>query len=77
MGLRGGVLKGKTAVVTGGSSGIGLAAGAAMAGAGARVILVARGREKLEQAAADENTAWPDGFNWRAAGVRMEPEESA
>jgi uncharacterized protein YjbI with pentapeptide repeats len=32
---------------------------------------------KLEQAAADENTAWPDGFNWRAAGVRMEPEESA
>lgn len=58
MGMRGGVLKGKTAVVTGGSSGIGLAAGAAMASAGARVILVARGREKLEQAAAAVKAEW-------------------
>jgi NADP-dependent 3-hydroxy acid dehydrogenase YdfG len=51
-------LKGKTAVVTGGSSGIGLAVGAALAGAGARVILVARRREKLEQAGATVKAEW-------------------
>jgi short-subunit dehydrogenase len=39
------------AIVTGGSSGIGLAAGRALAGAGARVALVARTRGPLDEAA--------------------------
>ena len=51
-------MRGKTAVVTGGSSGIGLAVGAALAGAGARVILVGRRPENLEQAAAAMKAEW-------------------
>ena len=42
-----GRVKDKVIVVTGGSSGIGKAAAIKLAGAGARVILVARGEEKL------------------------------
>ncbi|MFO1315252.1 MAG: SDR family oxidoreductase [Burkholderiales bacterium] len=42
-----GRIKGKVVVVTGGSSGIGKATAIKLAGAGARVILVARGEEKL------------------------------
>ena len=42
-----GRVKDKVIVVTGGSSGIGKAPANKMAGAGARVILVARGEEKL------------------------------
>ncbi|GAA4735911.1 SDR family oxidoreductase [Amnibacterium soli] len=45
-------LEGRTAVVTGGSSGIGRAIAAALAGAGARTVLVARDADRLEQAAA-------------------------
>ena len=45
-------LEGRTAVVTGGSSGIGRGIAEALAGAGARVVLVAREREKLDGAAA-------------------------
>jgi short-subunit dehydrogenase len=44
---------GKACVVTGGSAGLGLAIGRALAGAGARVALVARRKEPLE-AAVDE-----------------------
>jgi len=45
-------LQGKTVVITGASSGIGYAAAAQLARAGATVILVARGQEKLDQLAA-------------------------
>jgi len=45
-------LSGRTAVVTGGSSGIGLAMAGALAGAGARVVLLARTEAALDAAAA-------------------------
>ncbi len=45
-------LDGRVAVVTGGSSGIGQAMGAALAAAGARVVLIARGADALAAAAA-------------------------
>ncbi|MGH8273199.1 MAG: SDR family NAD(P)-dependent oxidoreductase [Gammaproteobacteria bacterium] len=44
-------LAGKTALVTGASTGLGRRFAEVLAGAGARVALVARGRERLEQAA--------------------------
>ena len=44
-------LRGRTALVTGGSSGIGQAMATALGLAGARVVLMARGAEALEQAA--------------------------
>lgn len=40
----------KVCVVTGGSAGLGLAIGRALAGSGAKVVLVARGKEPLEAA---------------------------
>jgi NAD(P)-dependent dehydrogenase (short-subunit alcohol dehydrogenase family) len=45
-------LNGKTALVTGGGRGIGLAAAAALAQAGASVVLAARSADELERAAA-------------------------
>ena len=45
-------LNGKVAIVTGGSSGIGQAAAAAFAAAGARIVISARGAERGEAAAA-------------------------
>jgi len=44
-------LDGKTAVVTGGGSGIGLAIAQRLAGAGARVVLVGRRKARLDEAA--------------------------
>ncbi|HEY2549629.1 MAG TPA: SDR family oxidoreductase [Streptosporangiaceae bacterium] len=44
-------LDGRVALVTGGSSGIGLAIAGALAGAGGRVVLLARGQAALRQAA--------------------------
>jgi NADP-dependent 3-hydroxy acid dehydrogenase YdfG len=46
------LLEGRTALVTGASRGIGAAIAASLAGAGVRVALVARTREKLEEVAA-------------------------
>ncbi|WP_329123568.1 SDR family NAD(P)-dependent oxidoreductase [Streptomyces sp. NBC_01465] len=46
-------LDGRTALITGGSSGIGLGIARALAGAGARVVLLARNEDRL-RAAADE-----------------------
>ncbi len=46
-------LTGKVAVVTGGSSGIGKAIGEALASAGAKVVLVARRMQQLENAIAE------------------------
>lgn len=51
--IRGVDLRGKTAIVTGASSGIGVEAVRALAGAGARVIMPVRSRQKGETAAAD------------------------
>src|SRR5438093_6966605 len=47
------VLTGKTALVTGASSGIGLAAAARIAGMGAETVLVARDRQRGDRALAD------------------------
>jgi NAD(P)-dependent dehydrogenase (short-subunit alcohol dehydrogenase family) len=47
-----GILQGQTALVTGGSQGLGRALGAALGAAGARVVLVARHAEPLAAAAA-------------------------
>src|SRR4051794_34179503 len=44
-------LSGKSCVVTGASSGIGLATAKALAAEGARLLLVARSEERLEEAA--------------------------
>ncbi|HXU63647.1 MAG TPA: SDR family oxidoreductase [Polyangia bacterium] len=50
-------LQGKSAVVTGGSRGLGRALGMALARAGARVVLVARHAEPLRAAVAEINAA--------------------
>lgn len=50
-------LQGKVAVITGGSEGIGKAAARSLAGEGASVVICARRRDVLEQAAAEIVTA--------------------
>ncbi len=61
-------LDGRVAVVTGGSSGIGQAIGAALAGAGARVVLVARRPDPLTAAEARIRAAGGEA-RWVAADL--------
>ncbi|MEU8522970.1 SDR family oxidoreductase [Streptomyces sp. NPDC048577] len=75
-------LTGRTALVTGGSSGIGKAVARALARAGAKVVIVAR-REAELKAAVDELTeagataAWVSGDLGTRTGVRDAAEEAA
>jgi len=75
-------LDGFTAVVTGGSSGIGRAIARALAGAGASVVVVAR-REKELRATVEElsdhggRSAWVSADLGSTAGVRAAAEEAA
>jgi NAD(P)-dependent dehydrogenase (short-subunit alcohol dehydrogenase family) len=59
-------LDGRTAVVTGGSRGLGRAIAIALAGAGARLALVARDRDKLEETAAAIRAAGGDAATFTA-----------
>ena len=75
-------LDGRVAVVTGGSSGIGRAIAGALAGAGASVVVVARGEAALtatarELASHGGRAAWVSGDLSTRDGVRAAAEESA
>ncbi|MEA2444073.1 MAG: hypothetical protein QOJ12_1365, partial [Thermoleophilales bacterium] len=60
-------LSGKTCVVTGASSGIGLATARELVGEGARVLLVARGEDALRDA-----VAACGGAEGQAAGLALD-----
>src|SRR5215213_8184497 len=62
----------ETVLVTGASSGIGRATAIQLAGRGARLILVARGRESLEEAAAEARAAGAEAALVRPADVTDE-----
>jgi len=51
-------LDGRTAMVTGGNSGIGRAIAEGLAGAGAQVVLVARDKARLQETAAQTGATW-------------------
>jgi NAD(P)-dependent dehydrogenase (short-subunit alcohol dehydrogenase family) len=75
-------LNGRTAVVTGGSSGIGLGMAQALAGAGAQTVLVARDPERLDEAvtaikAAGGQGAWVSADLADRAEVSRAAEEAA
>ena len=52
-------MKGKTVVITGGTSGIGEVAAEALAKMGARIILVARSKSRAEATLARLRRKWP------------------
>ncbi len=56
----------KTALITGGSSGLGLAMARRLSKQGFRVVLVARNEERLEKAVRDINAQGGQAFSWRA-----------
>jgi NAD(P)-dependent dehydrogenase (short-subunit alcohol dehydrogenase family) len=70
-------LAGRVAVVTGGSSGIGEGMAAALAGAGAAVVLVARDEERLRSAAVDLKAAWVSADLADRASVERAADEAA
>jgi NAD(P)-dependent dehydrogenase (short-subunit alcohol dehydrogenase family) len=70
-------LAGRVAVVTGGSSGIGEGMAAALAGAGAQVVLVARDAERLRSAAVDVKAAWVSADLADRASVQRAADEAA
>ncbi len=70
-------LHGRTVVVAGGSSGIGLAAGVLLRTAGARVVLVARDASRLAAAAASVRAAAPGADGDVVTGVADAADEDA
>ncbi len=68
--FRADVLKGKVAIITGGSSGINKAIAMRYAALGARVVIVARDQAKLEQAAGELNAAYAGSCFAVSADVR-------
>ncbi|WP_067570500.1 SDR family NAD(P)-dependent oxidoreductase [Nocardia acidivorans] len=74
-------LRGQVALVTGGSSGIGRAIAGALAQAGARVVIVARGQEKLAETVAEFagdgcEMGWVSADLGTRAGVRVAAEKA-
>ncbi|MEI7846690.1 MAG: SDR family NAD(P)-dependent oxidoreductase, partial [Chloroflexota bacterium] len=65
-------LKDKIAVITGGSVGIGLAIAEGLAREGVNLALVARGEERVNQAAADLSTK----YGVQAIGIRADVAKS-
>jgi NAD(P)-dependent dehydrogenase (short-subunit alcohol dehydrogenase family) len=75
-------LTGRVAIVTGGSSGIGQGMASALARAGARVVLIARDRRRLEESAADLRAkgceaAWVSADLGERAAVERAAEDAA
>ncbi len=71
------MLQGRTALVTGGGSGIGKAAALALAAAGAEVAVLGRTRNELEQAVQEIERAGGRGFAVEADVAEVEPMQAA